>query len=415
MSAEIVSTPGRRGRARLAVLGVVVLVAVAGTALLVGLNPTAPSTAVLGSIEGDPQELLGDPGLTLASGAGPWVAEQPGGLVVRGGSATRLRGTVRQEVPLTALPGRPYRFTVRLRTAGPADGVAAGAVQVQTACSGTGEVARTAFAAGSAWQEVSATLTAVRPEGCSLRVLIEAGAEPGIEVAATALRVGLLVDPSFEAVTVDASGALSGPWQAEGLTASVVSAAAGSGPDARPVDGGQSLRVLAGPSGGSLRQTVRLDPSSEPVLARAELSVRAAAGSPSSVRLRVGRACPTTPSGGDAVAPAASARVVLPAAGGWERVAVQQSASRAADGFLADPPSVIRPDGVGCTVTLEVVLPAGAAVLLDGADLRLTSLFPPSGSDRYRREVAEPVTGPTTPIDQRMGGSVDGAASVGGS
>lgn len=399
---------------RTAALGAVGLASIVGVGVLVALNPSAPSGDTVRVAQAEPQELLADPAITADPSSGPWASSVPGGVVARRRGWAHLRGTVRQEVPLTAVAGQAYRFTVRLRTDGDAGAARVdGAVQVQTACRDAGEVTRTAFVASAAWQDVSATLTASRPEGCSLRVVIEAGPSdgsgPGIDVDGTSLRVGVLADPSFEVHAPDADGGLAGPWQAEGLQVAPATADV--------LDGARAVRVTAGPQGGTLRQRVRLDASSEPVLARAEVGVRVTDGPAAAVRLGVSRPCATDPAGGDAGAAAATATATVGPSDGWHRLVARQVPRRAADGLPADPPGIIRPDGVGCTLEVTVRVAPGATVELDGADLRLDPFLPVWGSERTRRAEARAreATRPTTPIDQRMGGSVDGAASAGGS
>lgn len=345
------------------VLGVVGVVAVVGgAAVAVRMNPGSVRAVVT-----DPTELLQDGSFEQPAAIGPWnvaAGSAPGAYRVladpapyrdlRIGRLTTARVT--QEVLLTPVRGRAYRFSIRVRAGGDGRGL----VRSQTACAADEEVAETPFVATSSWTEVSATMQPIHGERCTMRVVV-AVSSGSVDLDGASFADAGLVNPSFElgngieSWTVD-SGAVArrGP--------------VGSRPDGG-IDGGHFLSVRATAPEKGIRQDAPIDPSSEPVLGVASVLVRAVDG-PLEVALMYREPCSATVH-----------RVNVVAGPTWQRVTVRQP--RLAGETV--PPSLIQIDGRPCTAQVAVVALSAGSFDVDAASLDLVSYWPPEGDPSYRR------------------------------
>ncbi len=349
----------------LMVAGVATLVG--GTAVGVRLNP-----AVVPASAAAPTELLQDGSFEQPATIGAWnvaAGASPGAYRVLDDPTARqdrrigrltLAG-VSQEVLLTPVRGRAYRFSIQVRSNGSAGGNG-GLVRAQTACAAAEEVAETTFVASSSWTEVSATVQPIHGERCTMRVTVAIN-KGSVDLDGARFADAGLVNPSFElgdgaeSWTVD-SGVVARPGTD------------GSSEDGA-VDGGRFLEVRAATAGRGIRQDAPIDASSEPVLAVASVLVRALDG-PVDVALTYREPCGAT-----------VYRVTATAGSAWQRVTVRQP-RLAGD---AIPPGLIRVDGRPCVAQVAIVALAQGAFDVDAASLELSSYWPPEGDPSYRRLV----------------------------
>lgn len=353
-------------RARIAIAVAFAAGMVAGTVVLVRLNPTLATVAAVSN----PTELLDDPTFSATASNSPWQPVPGSGAgvyrVVRGRRATRgvVRGTIRQEVPLTPVDARSYRLTVRLRSA-PGSGSGTGVLRLQTACVAGQERAESRFAATPAWSFVAVTLVPRDAKACSLRVEVATDRSSAVELEDASLVDAMLRNASFE---LGASDWVIGEGAATTVTARPVTDA---------FDGGAVGVLRTGSTPGSIAQDVMLDQSSEPVLARAELMVRTG-GAPTLVSLRLWAPCAST-----------FAETTASVTTGWTALSVGQKRIPAATTGVVppDPPSLIRPDGGPCRVRVELRSGPGATIEVDSGALVLQSYNPTSGSPLYRHNL----------------------------
>ena len=340
-------------------------VGVLGGALAIGflLNPAAVPT-----VADEPQQLLQDPSFEQPTTLGTWNVRPDGAgtpetvfRVIDTSEARDLRrvgrltqGSIGQEVLLTPVRGRAYRFSVWLRSAPPGT-TASGSITTQTACASAEEVASTPFVAGAAWLEVSATVQPVDGERCTMRVVVRSTAGTVDLDDASYVDAGL-VNPSFElgsgfeSWTIDAG-------------ATVVADQSGA------VDGRQFLRVVASGRGEGIRQNTPVDTSSQPLLATASALVRSS-GAPVRVQITYREPC------SDVVH-----RTEITTSRQWQRVTVRQPRLPG----NAVPPSLIKVDGVPCAGQVGVVSAEPGAFDVDGAAITLQSYWPPEGDPSYQR------------------------------
>lgn len=364
---------------RILVAAGVVTVA-AGSALAVRLNPASVPAVVT-----DPTELLQDGSFEQPATIGAWNVAAGAGLrayrVVDDPTAIRDRrvgrltsATVSQEVLLTPVRGRAYRFSVHVRSAGPGG---RGLVRAQTACAADEELAETQFVASTSWTEVSTTVQPIHGERCTMRVTVAVKAG-SIDLDGARFADAGLVNPSFElgngaeSWTVD-SGVVARPGPVGNATGGAV-------------DGGRFLEVRAGAAGRGIRQDAPIDPSSEPVLAVASVLVRAVDGQVD-VAVTYREPCSATVH-----------RITATAGPTWRRVTVRQPRLPGE----ATPPGLVQVDGRPCTAQFAVVALAPGAFDVDAAALELSSYWPPEGDPSYRklvrRRAANDATGlPPTP------------------
>ena len=369
----------RAGRA--AGLAPIALVAVAAASLVVlfFLNPKA-----IPSPMGRPTELLADPSFEQPATTGAWVSS--GGSTAFSTttdvSAHDLRrvgkvlnATVTQDVFLTPVRGRPYRFSVWVRGDGRApDGTGvAGVIRAQTACASDEEVSESPFIADAAWREVHVTMQPVNGERCTMRV--------GISVPAGILQVddatfgdAGLINPSFEL------GPASGSVESWTVDTDVVT----SMKDGGAADGKRAVQLVTSKNASGIRQDVSIDSSSEPVLAVASALVRSVSGT-TSVELQYREPCSSTVH-----------HTTADVGTAWQRITVTQP--RLAGNTV--PPSLINVDGVGCAAQVAIVLPQPGSILVDGTDFTLRSYWPPEGSPSYRKaeRARDVATQATTPL-----------------
>jgi hypothetical protein len=349
---------------RLAAGGAAIAV-VAGVAIGFRMNPTAPPAS-----PADPTELLQNGSFEQPVAASAWnlpAGSPPGRFrIVDDTTAVDLRRIGRltatkisQEVLLTPVRGRAYRFAVFVRRAPGSDGTPLALLQAQTACAADEEIAGTPVPVPDSWTEVSATIAPVNGERCTMRVsLVVSGGIVDVDRA----RFGDagLINPSFELGDGRES------WTVDvGANAELT--------DGGAVDGLRSLRVTADRAGVGIRQDALIDPSSEPLLATASVLVRAPIG-PAEVELSYRQPCSSTID-----------RVKVAAGPQWQRVTVRQTRLPGE----AAPPSLIKVDGRGCAGQVAVTALAAGTIEIDGASLELQSYWPPEGDPSYRRAVAK--------------------------
>ena len=349
-------------RHRLIISGVAVLV---GGALVVGFlaNPSAvPGVGVA------PRELLQDASFEQPASLGTWNVSSTGKSspdavfrVVDSTEAADLRrvgeltsGSISQEVLLTPVRGRAYRFAVRIRV-NRAGTHPSGSVVAQTACATGGEVATTPFVATSQWVQIAATVQPVEGERCTMRVRVSVE-KGGVSLDDASFADAGLVNPSFE---------LGGGRESWTIDSGVSVRAQQSG----AVDGKQFLRVVAAENGGGIRQDAPVDPSTQPVLAVASILVRSV-GEPVRVRIEYREPC------SDVIH---LAQVTVSRS--WQRVTVRQP--RLPGDTV--PPSLIKVDGVPCAGQVAVVGVGAGSFDVDSASLSLESYWPPEGDPSYQR------------------------------
>ena len=334
-------------------------------ALAIGflLNPEA-----VPRVADAPQQLLQDPSFEQPTTLGTWNVRPDGGAstdtvlrVVDTAGARDLRrvgrltqGSIGQEVLLTPVRGRAYRFSVWMRSAQP-DAMASGSITAQTACARDEEVASTPFVAGAAWVQVSATVQPVAGERCTMRVVVRS-IEGTVDLDEASYLDAGLVNASFEL------GNGSESWT---IDAGVAATADGSG----AIDGRQFLRVVASGGGIGIRQDTPVDPSSQPLLATASALVRSS-GAP--VRLQITYREPCS----DVIH-----RAEITTTRQWQRVTVRQPRLP----VDAIPPDLIKVDGVPCAGQVGVVSEEQGAFDVDGAAITLQSYWPPEGDPSYQR------------------------------
>ncbi len=334
-----------------------------------------------------PQQLLQDPSFEQPTTLGTWNVGPVGGASpdtvfgVLDTSAARdlrrvgrlSRGWVGQEVLLTPVRGRAYRFSVWLRSASP-DAAARGSITAQTACAGDEEVATTPFVSGAAWQQVSATVQPVDGERCTMRVVVRS-TEGTVDLDDASYVDAGLVNPSFEL------GSGSESWTID-TGASVTPV----GPGA--VDGRQFLRIVASKGAVGIRQDTPVDPSSQPLLATVSALVRSS-GAPVRVQVTYREPC------SDVIH-----RAEITTSRRWQRVTVRQP--RLPGDTV--PPGLIKVDGVPCAGQVGMVSAEPGAFDVDGAAITLQSYWPPEGDPSYQR-VTKRRSGVRPPSDPR---STDG-------
>lgn len=338
------------------------------------LNPTV----ALAPAPRTPSELLADPSFRVPVN-GPWQptssASSFGRLAVKG-EETKLgvvSGTVRQDVALTPVNGRSYRFSVMVgSTSSPDSSVhVRGRLRLQTACASGEEQAETTFdvalvSMDGAVQttEAAVTLTPKASKNCSMRVEIVSDGGDQLLVGRASMVDALLADPSFE------SGAPQ--WK---LTNGTDGAKFTTQPAPDASDGGAIGVLKAGKSAVSLIQDLPLDLSSEAVLGAFTIDARSVTPTPVDIALR-------------AYEPCSSKVTEFKATVGriWTPVGVQQQRVPGSKGELPpDPKDLIRPIGPACVFRVEVaVLTPGATVQLDSALLDLRTYNSPQGSPRYQ-------------------------------
>lgn len=357
----------RRVGALTAVAAVVVLLA----AILFRLNPAeVPAPTV------DPSELLQDPSFEQPATLGAWSAGGRPEVFTTLNDSTALnlqrvgrlsRGAVTQDVLLTPVRGRPYRFSVWIRRSNrllhPTP--VAGVVTAQTACAANEEIAETPFAAAADWSEVVATIQPVSGERCTMRVGIRAPAGE-IDLDNATFGDAGLINGSFELGPV--SGTLESWTVDRGVGVTVLSNGA--------ANGRRFARLIATSASVGIRQDAPIDPSSEPLLGQASVMVRGAKG-PARVLIEYHEPCSKRVH-----------RVSVTVGTHWQRMLVRQPRLPAD----AVPDSLIKVDGVGCAAQLAIVLASPGTVDVDGAELQLRSYWPPEGSPSYRRIVARRAT-----------------------
>lgn len=339
-----------------------------GGALALGFfaNPAAvPGVAPI------PSELLQDASFEQPATLGTWNVTPAGDATpadvfrnVDSSNAPDLRrigqltnGTISQEVLLTPVRGRAYRFSVRVRSTA-ADQRPAGSIVAQTACANGEEVAETPFVASSGWVQVSATVQPVDGERCTMRVKVTVP-NGSIAVDDASFADAGLVNPSFEL------GAGRESWTIDrGASVDLQSSGA--------VDGKQFLRVVTSSHGAGIRQDARVDASTQPVLATASVLVRAVNDPSVRVRLEYREPC------SDVVH-----RAEIAASSSWQRLTVRQPRLRGD----TVPPSLIKVDGVPCAGQVAVVGVRAGSFDVDSAALSLQSYWPPEGDPSYQRAV----------------------------
>jgi hypothetical protein len=328
------------------------------------LNPIVPPTAAV-----DPTELLQDGSFEQPVIGGPWnvaAGAKAGAFrVVDDATAADLRRvgrvtgtTISQEVLLTPVRGRAYRFALFVRRT-PGNNDATFAIRAQTACASGDEIAETPGLATDRWTEVSATVQPVNGERCTMRVSIQVTGG-SLDVDRGRFADAGVINPSFELGNGRES------WTVDdGVT---VRSASGGG-----VDGPRFVLVDASKPGVGIRQDAPVDPSSEPILATASVLVRASKG-PVKIELQYRHPCSATID-----------RVDVAATSEWQRVTVRQPRLPGE----AAPPSLIKVDGRGCAGQLAVVARSAGTFEVDGASLELQSYWPPEGDPSYQRAFAK--------------------------
>lgn len=354
-----------------------------GLVVLGSLNPTV----VVAPAPRTPSELLADPSFGVPIN-GPWQptssASTFGPLLLKGESRRLavVSGTVRQDVALTPVNGRSYRFSVQVGSTSFARSTVhlRGLLRLQTACASGEERAETLFdvelvskdgAAQTA--EAAVTLTPKASKDCSMRVEIVSDGGDQLLVERASLVDALLDDPSFE------SGAPQ--WKlTKGITKGTDGATFTTQPFPDASDGGAVGVLKAGATSVSIIQDLPLDLSSEAVLGTFTIDARSASSTPVEIALRAYEPC-----GPKITEFKTTLRNI------WTAVGVQQQRVSGTNGELPpDPKDLIRPFGPACIFRVEVVvLTPGATVQLDSALLDLRTYNPPQGSPRYRASIKD--------------------------
>jgi hypothetical protein len=345
-----------------------------GLVVLGSLNPTV----ALAPVPRTPSELLADPSFGVPIN-GPWQptssASTFGPLAIKSDPRrfAYVSGTVRQEVALTPVNGRSYRFSVQVgSTSFPGSAVhVRGLLRLQTACASGEERAETSFdvalvSKDGAVQttEAAVTLTPKTSKDCSMRVEIVSDGGDQLLLERASLVDTLLNDPSFE------SGAPQ--WK---LTKGTDGATFATQPAPDASDGGAIGVLKAGASPVSIIQDLPLDLSSEAVLGTFTIDARSATTTPVDISVRAYEPC--------------SAKVTefkATVGSTWTAVGAQQQRVPGSKGELPrDPKDLIRPFGPACIFRVEVaVLTHDATLQLDGALLDLRTYNSPQGSPRYQ-------------------------------
>ena len=362
--------PRRRLTERARLLGVATAVgAVVASAVFFMMNPTELPRPPL-----DPTELLQDASFEQPATVGAWTASVPNAFTTtvdaRAHDLRRVgqlqRGTVSQDVLLTPVRGRPYRFSVWIRGAsssavgGGGAGRASGMIRAQTACAAGEEIAESPFVATTEWTEFVATVQPVKGERCTLRVGVSVASGP-IDLDDATFGDAGLINGSFELGPATLSPE---SWTIDpGAAATMASDGA--------ADGHRYVHIVTTSTQAGMRQDVPVDPSTEPLLGRAAVLLRSVAA-PTKAIVEYREPCSTTVH-----------RVAVTVSRQWQRVTVTQP-KLAPD---AVPPSLIKVDGVGCAGQVAIVLPERGSIDVDGAELRLRSYWPPQGSPSYRKIV----------------------------
>ena len=361
-------------RVRVGAVGVLGVSLLGGFVALGALNPTV----ALAPAPQTPSELLADPSFR-APVNGPWQPTSSAStfslLDPKGGTERFgiVSGTVRQEVALTPVNGRSYRFSVLVgSTSSPRSSVhIRGKLRLLTACASGEERAETSFdveqvSENGAIQtaEAAVTLTPKASKNCSMRVEIVSDGGDQLLVERASLVDALLADPSFE------SGAPQ--WK---LTKGTDGATFTTQPSPDASDGGAIGVLKAGTSPVSIIQDLPLDLSSEAVLGTFTINARSSSSKPVDIAVRAYEPC-----GPKVTEFKATVR------GTWTPVGVQQQRVPGSKGELPpDPKDLIRPFGPACIFRVEVaVLTPGAMVQLDSALLDLRTYNSPQGSPRYQ-------------------------------
>jgi hypothetical protein len=361
-------------RARVGAASVLGVSLFGGFVALGALNPTvavAPPPRT-------PSELLADPSFR-APVNGPWQPTSSAStfslLAIRSEAQKFgvVSGTVRQDVALTPVNSRSYRFSVQVgSTSFPESPVhIRGALRLQTACASGEERAETSFdfevvSKDGAVQtaEAAVTLTPKTSKDCSMRVEIVSDGGDQLLVERASLVDALLADPSFE------SGAPL--WK---LTKGTDGAAFTTQPAPDASDGGAIGVLKAGASPVSIVQDLPLDLSSEAVLGTFTIDARSVSSTPVDLALRAYEPC------GSKVT-----EFKTTVGSRWTPVGVQQQRVPGSKGELPpDPKDLIRPFGPACVFRVEVaVLTSGATVQIDSSLLDLRTYNSPQGSPRYQ-------------------------------
>jgi hypothetical protein len=345
-----------------------------GLVVLGSLNPTV----ALAPVPRTPSELLADPTFGVPIN-GPWQPTSPastfGPLALKSDERqfSYVTGTVRQEIALTPVNGRSYRFSVRVgSTSFPESTVhVRGLLRLQTACASGEERAETSFdvkfdseVAGVQTTEAALTLTPKTSKNCSMRVEIVSDGGDQLILERASLVDALLNDPSFE------SGAPQ--WK---LTKGTDGATFTTQPAPDASDGGAIGVLKAGATPVSIIQDLPLDLSSEAVLGTFTTDARSSSKEPVDIALRAYEPCGSKVSEFKATVGSV-----------WTPVGVQQQRVPGSKGELPpDPKDLIRPFGPACVFRVEVaVLTPGATVQLDSALLDLRTYNSPQGSPRYQ-------------------------------
>ncbi len=278
----------------------------------------------------------------------------------------KVKGTIRQEIPLRPENKRAYRFSLMARADSGAPSVT-GTLRAQTACASDEERAETAIVANKSWQAFSVTVVPQHGDACSLRVEI-VGPKSGtgaLDVTSASFVDAGLANPSFDGA---------GSWQ---ITKANEGGQFRSIPMAGAPDGGAVGELVVGTSPTSIGQDIALDLSSEGVIGAFSMMARTTKNS-ADAELRLREPCSDR---------TATTKVKLTNV--WQLVSVRQARLPTPKGELpVDVPSLIRPGGPACTMRVELrVLTANATVQFDAAYFDLQSYNPPAGSPRYRAAV----------------------------
>ncbi len=315
-----------------------------------------------------PRELLQDPSFEQPATLGTWNVSPAVGApsdavfrVVDAADARDLRrvgrlspGSIGQEVLLTPVRGRAYRFSVWIRSA-VAGSPANGSLVAQTACASDEEIASTPFVASASWAQVSATVQPLDGERCTMRVSVRT-TDGTVDLDAASYVDAGLVNPSFEL------GRGSESWTID-AGVSVTAGRTGA------VDGRQFLEVVASGPDAGIRQDTPVDASTQPVLASASVLVRSA-GTPVRVQITYREPCSDV-----------THRAEVTTSPTWQRVSVRQP--RLPGDTV--PRSLIKIDGVACAGQVGVIAAEPGSFDVDGVALALQSYWPPEGDPSYQR------------------------------
>lgn len=340
----------------------VAAVGVLGLGLLAGLNPEKVNKAWSPSAA----EILEDPSFEVGQEFSAWrpvegsLPKTYARLLRRdalSGSATGLlKGTVRQDVPITPLNMVPYRFSLAAKSTD--DSSKQVQLRLQTACASGEERASTSTTVGPKWTLVTVTLIPVKGDGCSMRV--EIASEGAVLLDGASLSGTGVGNPSFE------RGTENWTFDARGSSETFSTQVREGAPD------GGAIGVL--PSGSEVKQLVTLDRSSQPLIVRSAVRVRSADGKPGRVQVSLWPACVAEPIVVDATVGAE-----------WSTVTAAQPRLETPKGELPlDPPGIIRVEGEPCTTGISLRSLEGGSVEIDDFVLYIGSYNPPLGSARYR-------------------------------